>query len=98
MIPSPCGWVEFVDLLHAVFLRAGSQKSAVAEHTLKQTGHEILFQNAEILDNTSNHYVRLHREAIEIHKHQQNFNKKEESVKLNKTWLPALKIQHAKGQ
>ena len=25
VIPSPCGWVEFVDLLHAVFLRAGSQ-------------------------------------------------------------------------
>ena len=67
------------------------EKSAVAEHVLKQAGHEILFQNTEILDNTSNHYVRLHREAIEIHKHQQNFNKKEESLKLNKTWLPALK-------
>ena len=68
------------------------EKSAVAEHALKQAGHEILFQNIEILDNTSNHYVRLlHREAIEIHKHQQNFNKKEESLKLNKTWLPALK-------
>ena len=67
------------------------EKSAVAEHALEQTGHEILFQNTEILDNTSNHYVRLHREAIEIHKHQKNFNKKEESLKLNKTWLPALK-------
>ena len=45
----------------------------------------------EVLDNTSKHYVRLHREAIEIHKHQQSFNKNEESLKLNKAWLPALK-------
>ena len=30
----------------------------------------------EVLDNTSNHYVRLRREAIEIHKHQHSFNKK----------------------
>ena len=26
VIPGPCGWVEFVDLLHAVFLRSGSQE------------------------------------------------------------------------
>ena len=25
VISGPCGWVEFVDLLHAVFFRAGSQ-------------------------------------------------------------------------
>ena len=60
------------------------EKSAAAEHALKQAGHEILFQNTEVMDNTSNHYVRLHREATEIHKHQQSFNKKEESLKLNK--------------
>ena len=50
-----------------------------------------LFQNTEVLDNTSNHYVRLHMEAIAIHKHQQNFNKKEEGIKLNIAWLPILK-------
>ena len=66
------------------------EKLAVAEHALKQIGHEILFQNIEILD-TSNHYIRLHREAIEIHKHKQNFNKKEEGLKLNTAWLPILK-------
>ena len=68
------------------------EKSAVAEHALKEAGHEILFQNTEVLDNTNNHYVRPHREAIEIHKHQQSFNKKEESLKFNKAWLPALEI------
>ena len=31
------------------------EKSAVAEHALKEAGHEILFQNTEVLDNTSNH-------------------------------------------
>ena len=55
------------------------EKAAVAEHILKQAAHEILFQNTEVLDNTSNHYVRLHMEAIEIHKHQQSFNNKKES-------------------
>ena len=67
------------------------EKSAAAEHALKQAGHEILFQNTDVLDSTSNHYVRLQREAIESHKHQQSFNKKEESLKLKKAWLPALK-------
>ncbi|KAJ7317050.1 hypothetical protein JRQ81_003212, partial [Phrynocephalus forsythii] len=63
------------------------EKSAVAEHILKQTGDEILFQDTEVLDNTTNHYVRLHREAIEIHKHKHSFKKKEESLKINKAWL-----------
>ena len=57
----------------------------------RQAAQERYMIQTEILDNTSNHYVRLHREVTEIHKHQQNFNKKEESLKLNKTWLPALK-------
>ncbi|KAJ7335676.1 hypothetical protein JRQ81_013617, partial [Phrynocephalus forsythii] len=67
------------------------EKSAGAEHTLKQTGYEILFQDTEVLDNTTNHYtvvcVRLHREAIEIHKHKHSFNKKEESLQINKAQL-----------
>ena len=72
-------------------LQTKTTRKICSSWTCPKTGHEILFQNTEVLDNTSNNYVRLHREAIEIHKHQQNFNKKEESVKLNKTWLPALK-------
>ncbi|KAJ7316438.1 hypothetical protein JRQ81_002600 [Phrynocephalus forsythii] len=72
------------------------EKSAVAEHTLKQMGHEILFQDTEVLVNTTNHYVRLHREANEINKHKQSFNKKEESLKINKAWLPVLKTAESK--
>ena len=100
-IPCSCGQVYIGTTKHSVYTRIKEherhcrlkqpEKSAVAEHALKQAGHEILFQNTEVLDNTSNHYVRLHREAIEIHKYQQNFNKKEEGLKLNMAWLPILK-------
>ncbi|KAJ7329994.1 hypothetical protein JRQ81_016168, partial [Phrynocephalus forsythii] len=47
--------------------------------------------DTEVLDNTTSHYVRLYREAIEIHKH-----KKEESLKINKAWLPVLKTTACK--
>ena len=69
-------WVYFCDKGHVV-------------HTLKQAGHEILFQNTEVLDNTSNHYVRLHREAIEISKHQQSFNKKRRKFKTQQSLAPS---------
>ncbi|WP_411028249.1 hypothetical protein, partial [Salmonella sp. s60131] len=56
----------------------------------------IFFQDTEVLDNTNNHYVRLHREATDIHKHKHSFNKKEESLKINKAWLPVLKNAECK--
>nr|XP_060615668.1 uncharacterized protein LOC132765391 [Anolis sagrei ordinatus] len=58
------------------------EKSAIAEHLMNQPGHSILFENTEMLDHTNNHHVRLHREAIEIHKHVDNFNRKEETMKI----------------
>jgi hypothetical protein len=48
-------------------------------------------KKTKVLANTLHYYARLHRESIEIHKHQNNFNKKEESLKLNKTWFPAIR-------
>ena len=65
------------------------EKSAVAEHALKEAGHEILFQNTEVLDNTSNHFVRPHREAIEIHKHEQSFNKKRRKSRTQQNLAPS---------
>ena len=44
-----------------------------------------MFEDTKVLAKTSHYYARLHRESIEIHKHENNFNKKEESLKLNKT-------------
>ena len=100
-IPCSCGQVYIGTTKCSIHIRMKEherhcrlkqpEKSAVAEHALKQAGHEILFQNSNVLDNTSNHHVRLHTEAIEIQKHQQSFNKKEESLKLNKAWLLAVK-------
>uniref|UniRef100_H9G6B1 Phenylethanolamine N-methyltransferase n=1 Tax=Anolis carolinensis TaxID=28377 RepID=H9G6B1_ANOCA len=43
------------------------------------------------LDHSNNYHVRRHREAIEIHKHVDNFNRKEETTKMNKIWLSVLK-------
>jgi hypothetical protein len=50
-----------------------------------------MFEETKVHAKTSHHYARLHRESIEIHKHENDFNEKEENLKLNKTWFPALK-------
>ena len=52
----------------------------------------------EVLENTGDHYVRLHREAIEIHQHQQSFNKKRRKSKTQGLTSSTEKIQPAKGQ
>ena len=62
------------------------------------TGHKIKFEETRILSKTPHYFPRIHREAIEIFKHTNNFNKKEKSLKVNKTWLaalPNLKIQNS---
>ena len=46
----------------------------------------------ELICNTQHYYPWLHREAIDIYKHKNNFNKKEEGLKIQKTWYPALKM------
>ena len=65
-------------------------KSAVAEHAILNDNHHILFDETKILSTTKSYYARLNREAIEIFKHKRNFNKKEEGLRINKTWIPAL--------
>ncbi|XP_030751507.1 uncharacterized protein LOC115879020 [Sitophilus oryzae] len=39
---------------------------------------------------TSGYHPRLIREAVEIHKHPNNFNRKEETFYLNRIWHPAI--------
>ena len=48
------------------------------------------FDDTEVLCNTHHYLARLHCEAIEIHKHKNCFNKKEESLRVKKSWYPAL--------
>ncbi|XP_069683123.1 uncharacterized protein [Periplaneta americana] len=64
--------------------------SAVAAHAYEEGDHNIRFKDTDILSTTTHFFPRLHREAIEIHKHNNNFNRKEEGVKLNKCWYPVL--------
>ena len=57
------------------------EKSSVAEHALAHPGHKILFDDdTEVLCNTHDYLARLHREAIEIHKHINCFKKKKKKA------------------
>ncbi|KAJ4451055.1 hypothetical protein ANN_02492 [Periplaneta americana] len=71
-------------------------KSAVAEHAYLEGEHKIRFEDADTLSDTPHFYARLHREAIEIYKHKNNFNRKEEGLKVNKAWYPALRKTNIK--
>ena len=57
-------------------------------HSQLNADHNILFDYTQVLANTKHYYSRLHMEAIEIFKHKNSFNKKEESMKINKIWTP----------
>ncbi|KAJ4438860.1 hypothetical protein ANN_14813 [Periplaneta americana] len=71
-------------------------KSAVAEHAYLEGEHNIRFEDTNTLSDTPHLYARLHREAIEIYKHKNNFNRKEEGLKVNKAWYPALRKTNIK--
>ena len=71
---------------HKRWCRLGQvEKSAVAEHTLEQEGHQIRFKDTQVIARENNYYPRIYREAIEIHTHSGNFNKKDETLNLNVT-------------
>ena len=59
---------------------------------VKNPKHKISFDDIQLLCNMQHYYPRLHREAIEIYKHKNNFNKKEEGLKISKSWYPGLKM------
>ncbi|XP_030750813.1 uncharacterized protein LOC115878443 [Sitophilus oryzae] len=66
------------------------QKSAVAEHALRDGDHKIQFENTQVIATTSGYYPRLVRKAVEIQKHSNNFNRKEQTFYLNRIWHPAI--------
>ena len=67
------------------------EKSALAEHALTLDDHKILFEDTQVLDRTRSYYPRIYREAIEIQKHAQNFNRKDEGLNLSRTWTTVLR-------
>ena len=50
----------------------------------------ILFEETTMLSNEKHYHPRLYLEAIEIFKHKNFLNRKEEGLKINKTWYPAI--------
>ncbi|XP_030767905.1 uncharacterized protein LOC115891557 [Sitophilus oryzae] len=54
-----------------------TEKSAVAEHALRDGDHNIQFEDTQVIATTSGSHPRLVREAVEIHKPPNNFNRKE---------------------
>ena len=74
-------------------------KSSVALHHL-ETEHKIRFEDSQVLWKTSHYYKKIHRETLDIFKHQNYSNHKEKSLKVNKLWLAAVKnttFSHKKG-
>lgn len=71
--------------------RGETEKSAVAEHAWSGGNHDIRFSDTKVLSSGNHYHSRLNREAIEIYKHPNNFNKKEENLRLRNIWYPALR-------
>lgn len=100
-IPCSCGSVYVGTTLRSIKTRISEHerncrlnqfdKSAVAEHTQEKGNHIIKFRDTKVLSTTSHFFPRLHREAIEIFKHPNNFNRKNEGFHLQKDWYPALR-------
>lgn len=59
-----------------------SERSNVTEHTLLKAV------------SWKHYFTRLYREAVDIQKHKNNFNRTEESIKISSTWKP-IKSQNS---
>lgn len=51
-------------------------KSAVAGHAMLDGRYEMCYEDIEVLSRISHFHARLHREAIEIHKHVTSIERK----------------------
>ena len=64
--------------------------SAIAEHAFNNPNHKILFNEVEVLAKTEKYIPRIIKEAVEIKKHKNNFNR-DDSFKLSTTWNKLFK-------
>jgi len=62
----------------------------VSEHALSR-GHDIRFEEVEVLDRSQRYHPRLTREAIEIFNHENIINRKEEIILLDPEWKRTLR-------
>ena len=64
--------------------------SAIAEHIHLNPGHNINFEKTQVIAKTQKYLPRIIKEAIEIQKHPNNFNR-DDSYKLSFTWKQLIK-------
>ena len=75
---------------HKRAIRLGySSKSAVAEH--EATGHAIDFEKSKVIAREKHFKARLIREAIEIKKNKNNYNR-DTGLRISNTWNPVIHI------
>ena len=97
-IPCSCGHVYIAETGRSVQVRLREHKrcmksglinnSAVAKHH-SETGHQVLFDNTEVLAKTPYFYNKKIREAVEIQKFPNNFNR-DDGYHLSSIWFPIL--------
>ena len=68
----------------------GQHLLSVAHYIYLNPGHNIEFENTQVIAKTQKYLPRLIKEAIEIQKHPNNFNR-DDSYKLSSTWKQLIK-------
>jgi predicted GIY-YIG superfamily endonuclease len=66
------------------------EKSALAEHKFEDEDHTLDLEKTVVLAKTSKYHQRLIREAIEIRKNPNNFNR-DQGVELSSTWNSVIR-------
>ncbi|CAH1379320.1 unnamed protein product, partial [Tenebrio molitor] len=66
------------------------EKSALAEHKFEDGDHTFDLEKTVVLAKTSKYHQRLIREAIEIRKNPNNFNR-DQGVELSSTWNSVIR-------
>ena len=92
----PCSWDKCTLARRSASLNTdGLSTGAVGEISAcgapSNDDYVVNFEETKILFSTLHCPTWLHQEAIEIYKHNNRLNRKEERLRLNKAWYPAFR-------
>ncbi|XP_030752696.1 uncharacterized protein LOC115879829 [Sitophilus oryzae] len=98
-IPCSCGSVYIGTTKRSEGTRLTKHKRSCRlrqtdKSALRDADHKIQFEDTQVIATTSGYHPRLAREAVEIHTHPNNFNRKEKTFYLNRIWHPAISRLH----